>query len=229
MHLHPKRGMWDSSWRDLHRCSQGSLWRGWVMQRSAKERLWNHLQRGSFQISTFKTITNPYYFLSQICATLPTRECHSVPKEFCIDVPKEICEDVPKEVCVPVPGKHCEKVVVKRPREVCLPPQKVRVLEQSLPSEPSYWVWYNIILIFYDNFTNDINNDSIENQVFICPYIKALDHFKEGWGQCILLTSRKKGTDLTLSPWFFWPYPMNWLDQVFNLTQMNKCGWAANQ
>lgn len=65
----------------------------------------------------------------EVCANIPIRQCRSQPREVCIDVSKEVCEDVPREVCVPFPGKQCQKVIVKRPREVCLPPQKVRVLD----------------------------------------------------------------------------------------------------
>lgn len=57
----------------------------------------------------------------QHCAKFPAKKCQKVPKESCVDVPKQSCQEIPREKCLPYPEKSCEKVVVKRPREVCYP------------------------------------------------------------------------------------------------------------
>jgi hypothetical protein len=55
------------------------------------------------------------------CVALPTQECVDVPHEECVDVPRKTCDKVEQDKCLPYPEKACEKVVVKRPREVCYP------------------------------------------------------------------------------------------------------------
>lgn len=65
----------------------------------------------------------------EVCANIPSRQCHPEEHEICKEVPSKVCHDVPHEVCVPFPGKKCEKILVKRPRTVCPPPQRVRVLD----------------------------------------------------------------------------------------------------
>jgi len=72
----------------------------------------------------------------EVCANIPTRQCRHEPKEHCTDVPREVCHDVAHEICVPFPGKKCEKIIVKRPRTVCLPPQRVRVLDGPEIAKP---------------------------------------------------------------------------------------------
>ncbi|TRY75543.1 hypothetical protein TCAL_07128 [Tigriopus californicus] len=60
------------------------------------------------------------------CVKIPSKECVAVPKEHCVNRAEKVCKDVPREICNPVADKVCQKLIVKRPREVCLPPRTVK-------------------------------------------------------------------------------------------------------
>lgn len=63
------------------------------------------------------------------CVKVPSKECVAVPKEHCVNRAEKVCKDVPREICNPVADKVCQKLIVQRPREVCLPPPTVKSIQ----------------------------------------------------------------------------------------------------
>merc|ERR1712037_414787 len=69
------------------------------------------------------------------CVKLPEKECWEEPREECWDEKKEVRTEYDVRSCHPVPFKDCQKVVEKRPREVCIPPATKTKIETTKVKE----------------------------------------------------------------------------------------------
>jgi hypothetical protein len=65
------------------------------------------------------------------CLPIPTKKCIIVTRNVCNFVPREECRDVSHEICESLPEKNCAKIVVKRPRQVCVQRSTTKMIGEA--------------------------------------------------------------------------------------------------
>jgi len=65
----------------------------------------------------------------ETCLPFPTKKCTEVSTPVCKIVPRQECTEKKREICETVPTKDCKKVLVTKPRTVCIPRPTTRTIE----------------------------------------------------------------------------------------------------
>jgi len=65
----------------------------------------------------------------ETCLPFPTNKCTEISKSVCRIVPRQECTEKKHEICETVPIKDCQKVLVSKPRTVCIPRPTTRTIE----------------------------------------------------------------------------------------------------
>lgn len=65
----------------------------------------------------------------EACLPFPTKKCTEISKPVCKIVPRQECTEKKHEICETVPTKDCQKVLVSKPRTVCIPRPTTRTIE----------------------------------------------------------------------------------------------------
>jgi len=65
----------------------------------------------------------------EACLPFPTKKCTEISTPVCRIVPRQECTEKKHEICETVPTKDCKKVLVKKPRTVCISRPSSRTIE----------------------------------------------------------------------------------------------------
>ena len=65
----------------------------------------------------------------ETCLPFPTKKCTETSTPVCRIVPRQECTEKKHEICETVPTKDCQKVLVSKPRTVCIPKPTTRTIE----------------------------------------------------------------------------------------------------
>merc|ERR1712166_151880 len=65
----------------------------------------------------------------ETCLPFPAKKCTEISKPVCRIVPRQECTEKKHEICETVPIKDCQKVLVSKPRTVCIPRPTTRTIE----------------------------------------------------------------------------------------------------